>query len=227
MTQTWERLLFAHWPVPPNIMKEHLPKDLPLDTYDGYAWIGIVPFYMCGIRPRWLPAVPYLSAFLEINVRTYVVRDGKPGVYFFSMDAANPLIVQMARGVMHLPYFRAKMRIERSGVGWRYNSKRTYRFAPQAEFAGFYAPTSNVYRASAGSIDEWLTERYCLYTTHRETMYRGEIHHLPWPLQQAEAELETNEMHLEFHRYITASTAPLLHYADTLKALVWPLVKIT
>lgn len=227
MTQTWERLLFAHWPVPPNIMKEHLPKHLPLDTYDGYAWIGIVPFYMCGIRPRWLPSVPYLSAFPEINVRTYVVRDGKPGVYFFSMDVTNPLAVQLARGVFHLPYYRAKMQIERSGAGWRYNSKRTNRFAPHAEFAGFYAPTSNVYRASAGSIDEWLTERYCLYTTHSGTLYRGEIHHLPWPLQRAEAELETTEMHSEFHRYITASTAPLLHYADTLKTLIWPLVKVT
>lgn len=227
MTQTWERLLFAHWPVPPDIMKVHLPKHLPLDTYDGYAWIGIVPFNMCGIRPRWLPAVPYLSAFPEINVRTYVVRDDKPGVYFFSLDVTNPMVVALARGVFHLPYYRARMGMERSGVGWSYRSERTSRLAPQAVFTASYAPISNVYRASPGSIDEWLTERYCLYTTHGGILYRGEIHHLPWPLQRAEAELKTNEMHSDFNRYVTTSTAPILHYADTLKTLIWPLVKVT
>jgi hypothetical protein len=226
MTQTWEKLLFAHWPLPPDIMRKHLPRQLPLDTYDGCAWIGIVPFRMCGIRPRWLPEVPYLSAFPEINVRTYVVRDGKPGVYFFSLDVTNPLAVQFARRAFHLPYYRARMEIERAETGWRYRSERTGRFAPRAAFSGSYAPVSDVYRAPPGSIDEWLTERYCLYTTHEDSVYRGEIHHLRWPLQRAEAEFATNDMHADFNRYVADSTAPLLHYAESLTTLIWPLAKI-
>ncbi|MDR6878811.1 uncharacterized protein YqjF (DUF2071 family) [Bacillus sp. 3255] len=129
-------------------MKVHLPKDLPLDTYDGYAWIGIVPFHMCSIRLRWLPAVPYLSAFPEINVRTYVVRDGKPGVYFFSLDVTNPMAVALARGVFHLPYYRSRMGMEKAGVGWSYRSERTSRFAPQAVLR---APTRR-YRTFIGHL---------------------------------------------------------------------------
>jgi uncharacterized protein len=122
MHQIWHDLLFAHWPVPVKEIRRLVPASLPLDLFEGQAWIGVVPFRMTGIRPRFLPALPWLSAFPEINVRTYVNVQGKPGVYFFSLDATNPVAIQTAQWFFHLPYRRAVMKLQESAGRIHYQS---------------------------------------------------------------------------------------------------------
>src|ERR1700682_1008756 len=195
MAQTSHDLLFAHWPVDAALLRPHIPPDLEIDTFDGHAWLGIVPFRMSGVRLRWTPALLGLSAFPELNVRTYVTAQKKAGVWFFSLDAANAIAVAAARLSFHLPYFNARMRCEER-EGWiHYLSERTDRGAPAAILEGRYRPLSDFVEAQPGSLDHFLTERYCLYSAaSRERVYRGEIHHPPWRLQSAEAELVRNTM---------------------------------
>lgn len=219
MKQIWHDLLFAHWPLPPSAMRLLVPPQLTLDTFGGECWIGVVPFHMSGIRGRWLPALPGLSRFPELNVRTYVTYGGKPGVHFFSLDAANLPAVWAARTFYHLPYFHAAMTSEECNGSIHYSSRR--RGAP-AEFRARYHPIGPVQARAKGSLQHWLTERYCLYTTHRDQVYRGEIHHHPWPLQNAEGELETNTVAAAAAIRLP-ETAPLLHFARQLEVLIWPL----
>jgi hypothetical protein len=231
MTQTWYNLLFAHWPVPPDVMRRAVPGALELDTFDGQAWIGVVPFGMSRVYPRWTFAVPWLSYFLELNVRTYVTRDGKPGVYFFSLDAANPIAVELARRWYRLPYFNARMTMQpglgaRGAGGWiEYHSLRTHRNAPPAEFKSRYRPVGEVFLSRPGTLEYFLTERYCLYTTMPNgEVYRGEIHHPPWPLQVAEAEIDVNTMTspcLSPHGARLPDVPPVLHFARQLETVEW------
>ncbi len=207
MKQTWLDLLFAHWPVSPEHMRPLVPEQLSLDTFDGHCWVGVVPFRMSGIRAHWFLPVPGLSSLPELNVRTYVTYKGKPGVYFFSLDAASRAAVWGARTFYHLPYFFADMKsAERDGV-IRYSSIRRN---SQAEFRGSYRPTGPVREKMP--IERFLTERYCLYTTHKRELYRCDIHHLPWPLQDAEADIERNTV-AAAAQISLPDTAPLLHFA--------------
>ncbi len=219
MKQIWHNLLFAHWPLPPTALRHLVPSQLALDTCDGECWIGVVPFRMSGIRGRGLPAVPGLSRFPELNVRTYVTHDGKPGVYFFSLDAANLPAVWAARKFYHLPYFHAEMSCEDHDGIIHYSSRRHH---GPAEFRGSYRPTSEVQPSEKGSLAHFLTERYCLYTTHGGELYRGEIHHLPWPLQSAEAQLEINTVAAAAGIPLP-ETAPSLLFARRLEVLIWAL----
>ncbi len=220
MAQTWHDLLFAHWPVPAHRLRGLVHPALTLDTFDARAWLGVVPFRMSGVRPRFFPPVPGPSAFAELNVRTYVVAEGKPGVVFFSLDATNGLAVSLARRFFHLPYFRARMTCAAEGDGIRYASRRTQRDAPLAEFRGRYAPTGPVALAAPGSLDHWLTERYCLYAEDPGAgLHRCEIHHVPWPLQPARAEIELNTMADPVG--ISLDGPPLLHFARRLDVVVW------
>jgi len=200
-------------------MRPLVPAQLTLDTFDGQCWAGVIPFHMSGIRGRGLPALPGLSRFPELNVRTYVIYGGRPGVYFFSLDAGNLPAVWAARKVYHLPYFHAAMSSRELGGNIHYSS---HRLRGAAEFRGQYRATSDMRLREKGSIEHWLTERYCLYTTHRGQVYRGEIHHAPWPLQDAEAEFETNTVAAAAGILLPAS-APLLHFARRLEVLIWPL----
>ncbi|GAB4200095.1 MAG: DUF2071 domain-containing protein [Roseiflexaceae bacterium] len=221
MAMEWHDLLFMHWPVAPAALRALLPPGLELETFDGQAWLGVVPFWMRGVRARATPALPWVSAFPELNVRTYVRADDRPGVWFFSLDAANPLAVQVARATFHLPYFDARMAALRTAEGIDYRSTRTHRGASPAEFAARYRPIGPVQRAAPGSFDAWLTERYCLYAANRRgRVWRGEIHHAPWPLQPAEAEVERNSMAAPI-RLRLPDTPPLLHFARRLDVLAW------
>ena len=178
--------------MPAAPLRERLPAGLELDTREGQAWLGIVPFRMTGIRPRFLPPVPGISSFAELNVRTYVTRDGKPGVWFFSLDAASRLAVRAARAAFNLPYFDACMESRADGDAIAYTSERVHRGAPGATFRARYAPVGPVFRSAAGSLEEWLTERYCLYAADRNgRVSRLEIDHVRWPLQPATARFET------------------------------------
>jgi hypothetical protein len=219
MEQTWHDLLFAHWPVEASVLSPLVPKELPLDTYQGQTWVAVVPFWMSGIRGRFLPPLPGLSRFPELNVRTYVTRDGKPGVYFFSLDAASLPAVWAARATYRLPYFHAKMRTQERAGQIHYASQRIHQPTP-ATFRGRYGPIGKVGRRKPGSLEHWLTERYCLYTVARGRVYRGEIHHEPWPLQDAEAFIEENSM-ADGAGISLPERAPLLHFARQLRVLIW------
>jgi len=219
MRQTWHDLLFAHWPVGADQLRPLVPARIALDTFEGQCWIGVVPFRMSGIRGRGLPALPALSSFPELNLRTYVHYDGKPGVYFFSLDAANLPAVWAARTFFHLPYFHAGMTSTEQNGSIFYASRR---YGDSAEFHGRYGPVSEAALRKKGSIEHWLTERYCLYTIHDGQVYRGDIHHLPWPLQDGQAEFEQNTVAAAAGVTLPA-VPPLLHFARRLDVLIWPL----
>jgi uncharacterized protein YqjF (DUF2071 family) len=217
----WHDLLFMHWPVPEQVLRAQIPPALNLDTCDGAAWIGIVPFRMTGVRPRALPPAPWLSAFPELNVRTYVSIGDKPGVWFFSLDAANYMAVRLARMFFHLPYYDARMTSEGSDGYVHYASRRTHRDAPSAAFQGHYGPIGTVSYASPGTLDHWLTERYCLYAADRYgRVWRGDIHHARWPLQPAEAEVSINTMTQQIG-VVLPDTPPLLHFARHQDVVGW------
>jgi uncharacterized protein YqjF (DUF2071 family) len=196
MAQRWSDLLFAHWPLPVEAVRPLVPSSLPLDTYDGTAWISLASFYLSRLRAHWLPALPWISEFPELNVRTYISLGGKAGVYFFSLDAGSALAVAGARAVYHLPYFNASMSTSRAGNGLvSYASRRTDRRGRPAEFRAQYSPTGPAHPAAPGSLDHWLSERYCLYAVDAANRaYRADIHHRPWPLQPVDARIEVNTM---------------------------------
>jgi len=221
LAMRWHDLLFLHWPMKSEAIRPYIPAALPIDTFDGTAWIGVVPFRMSGVGPRLLPPVPGLSAFPELNVRTYVSVEGKPGVWFFSLDAGNALAVEAARDLFHLNYYNAHMACEPLGERVRYSSIRTHRNAPAAAFQGQYRPTGPAYRSTPGTLESWLTERYCLYAADRRgRIWRSDIHHASWPLQPAEAEIERNTM-TEQIRLTLPDTTPLLHFARFLDVVAW------
>jgi uncharacterized protein len=227
MKQTWHDLLFAHWALPASAVRPLVPAQLALDAFDGECWVGVVPFRMSGIRGRALPPFPGLSRFPELNVRTYVTHGGKPGVYFFSLDAANLPAVWAARAFYHLPYFHAAMTSHEHGENIQYASRRSSRrHRIPAEFRGSYRPTGEVRVRGKGSIEHWLTERYCLYTVHRGQVYRGEIHHPPWPLQDAEADIQINTV-AQADGVPLPPTTPLLHFSRCQEVLIWPLQRAT
>ncbi len=219
MQQTWHDLLFAHWPLPEAMLRPLVPAQLALDSFDGHCWVGVVPFRMSHIHLRGIVPIFGLSQFPELNVRTYVTYGGKPGVYFFSLDAANHPAVWTARAFFHLPYFYAAMSSQEVDGEIHYHSRRQ---GCVAEFSGQFRPVAEVGRSESGSLARWLTERYCLYTVHRGKVYRGEIHHPQWPLQDAAAELEINTVAAAAGIALPAGT-PLLHFACKLEVLIWPL----
>ena len=214
--QSWQDLLFAHWAVPSASVRALVPAELELQSFDGSCWMGVVPFRMAGVMRRPLPDLPWVSAFPELNVRTYVERDGKPGVWFFSLDATNPLAVWAGRRYFHLPYHRARIAIAQSDSEVSYESTR-----PGADFRAVYRPSSEVFRAAPGSLEHWLTERYCLYARAPDgSIWRNDVHHHPWPLQHATAEIHRNTM-LAIHGIEAPPQEPLLHFATRLDVVVW------
>ena len=220
MAQSWHDLLFAHWPVDADVLRPLIPPALAIDTFDGQAWIGVVPFRMSGVRLRGTPALPWLSAFPELNVRTYVTAEQKRGVWFFSLDAANAVAVAAARFSFHLPYYRARMTCRESD-GWiRYKSERSHGGAPQAKLEAQYRPEGEAFAARPGSLEHFLTERYCLYAAAKRRLYRAEILHPPWELQRAEAKFTINSM-AEGAGIRLPSAQPLLHFARRQDMVAW------
>jgi len=221
MAQDWEDLLFAHWPVAVEALRALVPSGLELDAFEGQAWIGIVPFRMSGVRLRWTPAVPGLSEFPELNVRTYVKAGGKPGVWFFSLDAANCVAVSVARAWFQLPYFRARMALEASGQETVYFSRRTDGRGRSERFEASYRCAGERFRAQPGTLDYFLTERYCLYAQRRDgAILRGEIHHAPWELQRATAKISVNTMTKDVG--VSLAGERLLHFSKLQQVIVWP-----
>jgi uncharacterized protein YqjF (DUF2071 family) len=220
MAQTWHDLLFAHWPMDPRELRAQIPSAFDLDLFAHDAWIGIVPFSMSNVAPRGVPSMPWLSEFPELNVRTYVRVDDRPGVYFFSLDAASALAVRAARTLLNLPYFSASMRVERVEDAIRYKSRREHSTQP-AELVAHYEPAGSVFQAHAGTLEYFLAERYCLYNVDRRGRpYRLDIHHPPWPLQPATARFERNTMAAASGIRLSAGS-PLLHFAKRQDMVAW------
>lgn len=224
MKQVWHDLLFMHWPMSAEQLRPLIPAELEIESCEGSAWVGVVPFHMSGIRAHWMPPIPGSSAFPELNVRTYVRVGGRPGVWFFSLDAANSLGVAAARHFFHLPYFRARMHAKSGPHGEiQYDSHRTHSGAPSADFRGSYrASNDNVFQAKPGSLEYFFVERYCLYAATRGRIFCGEIDHAPWQLQCAEAEIEVNTMAAASGITLPASK-PLLHFVRRQEVRVWAL----
>lgn len=222
MHQTWNDVLFAHWPIPIDEIQAIVPDSLTVDTFDGHAWIGIVPFWTSGVRPRFLPTVPFLSPLPEINLRTYVTINGKPGVYFFSLDTDQKIVVEAARHFLYLSYFRTKIDyIVQGNHNVHYHSIRNDSRANSGEFKAAYRPVGAEYLSVPGSLDHWLTERYCMYSVDTKgRIFRSEIDHSPWPLQQAEAEIEINTLLSSFGLQ-QPPIQPLLHFAKKLHVHAW------
>jgi uncharacterized protein len=221
MTQSWHDLLFAHWPVDAAQLRSRLPPGLDLDLFEGQAWVGVVPFHMTNVAPRGVPALPGVSAFPELNVRTYVRMHDKPGIYFFSLDASSTLAVTTARTLFGLPYFVADMEVRVEAEWVQYRSERA-----GAEFVARYRPTGAVFHAQRGTLDHFLTERYCLYTVDSSfKAHRLEIHHPPWPLQPAEAIIERNTMG-DAAGIRLAAMAPTLHFAKRQDMVAFPMTEV-
>jgi uncharacterized protein len=225
LTQTWHDLLFAHWRVDAEALRPLVPATFELDRFDGATWLGIIPFYMTNVTPRLVPALPWVSAFPELNVRTYVTVAGKPGVFFFSLDAGNPLAVGAARALLNLPYFSATMTVgERDG--WvDYASRR--HSPPAADFTARYRGLGDRTAPPGGTLEYFLTERYCLYAVdHAFRAYRLDIHHPPWPLESAEAEIAVNTMAGAAGLRLP-SMAPLLHFSKRQDMVCWAPERLT
>ncbi len=219
MLQTWHDLLFAHWSMPPEKIRPLVPQELELDLHDGQAYVAVAPFWMSGIRARWAPPVPGLHRFAELNLRTYVRYKGIPGVYFFSLDAASRMAVRGARWGYGLPYFFAQMGIKSAGEKLHYSSRRMEGPRP-ACFEGRYWPVAAPRRREPGSLEHFLTERYCLYTVDGSKVSRAYIHHLPWNLQDADAEIDVNTM-AQAAGIALPESKPLLHFSRIIEVLVW------
>jgi hypothetical protein len=243
MRQTWNDLLFAHWAMAPEYLRPLVPRELELDTFDGRCWVAVTPFYMTGVSVRGVPPLPGFSHAPELNVRTYVTVNGKPGVYFFSLDIFNVLAVAGARMIYALPYFYAYMAYgqrrdwveyfcgrvdrERANPAYHGNASPDLALLPTpAEFRGRYRPTSAVFHAAAGTLEHFLTERYCLYVVDRGHVLRADIHHVPWPLQRAEAQIAVNTMALADGIQLPLD-APHLLFARRLDVLVWRPKKVS
>lgn len=227
MTQRWNDLLFAHWPMPVSAIAPLLPDWLQADTFQDSAWLGAVPFWLDRIKIRGVPALLGLRSFPDLNLRTYV-RDqftGTRGIYCFSLDASNLLAVGVARLMYHLPYYWAQMTLEqRSEREFAFYSERRLASRPvifKAKYRGL-GPTHRTIEVRRGSFEYFITERSCLFSVnHAGEPIRASLHYIPWPLEEAEAEIERNDLAASIGIELP-KVEPVLHYSRRLAVYVWP-----
>jgi uncharacterized protein len=220
MEQGWYRLLFAHWPVPWKQIRDLVPPELEIDTFAGEAWVSIVPFEV-RLRPRWLLSLGKLWSFPELNCRTYVRYRGHAGIYFFSLDAGSLPAVLGARAFFRLPYFHSHMQFLREHSATRFKSERQ---SANISFTAEYRPASSIYNAVPGTLEHWLTERYCLFTMLNRDVFRTDIHHCPWLLQKVETEIFVNTVGTAAGLSIEGPPV-FVGYAEQQEVLVWPLCR--
>ena len=223
--QRWAQLLFLHWRVDARALRELVPAELAIDTHEGDAFVGVVPFTMTGVRPVWAPPVPGISNFHETNVRTYVVdRNGNPGVWFFSLDAASRVAVTLARTFLHLPYHFAQMSLSTGSSGETvYETNRLWPKPLPAHFSARYAASGEAFHALAGTTEHFLAERYILFAQHSDgRLVRGRVHHTPYPLQAVKL-LEWRESLLAASGIVRPDGEPLAHYASEVSVEIFGL----
>jgi uncharacterized protein YqjF (DUF2071 family) len=220
MVQRWHDLLFAHWRCPLTDLRPLIPEPLEIESFDGTPWISVIPFYMSGVRMRGAPPVPTAHAFEELNVRTYVTLNGRPGIWFFSLDAASLLAVVGARVGAYLPYFRASMTMTRQDGVIRYVSDRWSIAGPPASFAAEYRGVGPESNPAPRTLEHFLTERYSMYSSDGKRLWRGDIYHPRWSLQDAEARIDRNSM-IAAAGIGAPEGAPLLHFAKFQDVRFW------
>jgi uncharacterized protein len=224
MYQSWGKLLFIHWQIPVEALRPLIPARLTIDTYDGKAWVAIAPFTIWGLRPRFVPSLPWISHFHEINVRTYVHLNGIPGVWFFSLDVNRLPAVLGARNFFHLPYHHAGISLDQQDKTIVYTSRRKGGSKP-ADFDATWTIGADLPQAEPGSLDFFLVERYCLYASTNGKLYRSRIFHEPWPLQKAGLSRCYSSM-LEANGIRTPLGEPILHSGGPVHVAVWPLQEV-
>jgi len=226
MHQDWGKLLFIHWRIDEKLLRPLIPPRLQIDTYHGSAWIAIAPFTMWNISalPPFLPPVPGLSSAHELNVRTYVYLDDVPGVWFFSLDCNSSAAVFGARMLYHLPYYNADIELTEDAGAIDYSLARTD--DPPAEFSASWQVGKPLPPSEPGSLEFFLTERYCLFSEHDDKIYQARIHHRPWPLRAAEL-ISLESTMIESHGLPTPKEDPHLHYCEELSVDIWPLRRLT
>ena len=229
ISQSWNDLLFAHFAIDPPALRRLVPDALTLDLYDGVAWLTISPCCTSHMRPSGIPPVPGLSFFPQVNLRTYVTLQGKPGILYFSVDAANLSVVWFARTFFRMQFWHSAIQVSGATIQARASQDRSIYFRSSrlngrathpSELDVVYAPEGNSWRARRGSLDEFLTERYCVYSWNRRTYYRTEVHHQPWLLQRASVEIRTNSIADSLGLTLPA-TPDLCHFSRSLKMLAW------
>jgi uncharacterized protein len=227
LTQRWNDVLFAHWPVPVAQVAPLVPDGLQVETFQGSAWLGVVPFWMDRIKVRGVPSIPGARSFPELNLRTYVrdKQSGAAGVYFLSLDTSNLLAVAVGRTFYHLPYHWADIRLEQhTERDFLFESHRRFR-SQAVEFKARYrglGPTRKLAESHPGSLEFFLTERYCLFTANRSGQpIRANVHHVPWPLEDAEADIERNDLAAALGIALP-DEKPVLHYSRRLAVYIWP-----
>jgi uncharacterized protein YqjF (DUF2071 family) len=223
MIQDWLHLLFLHWPVSTEAFEKHIPAELSIDTYESSGWITVIPFKVDNLHFRALPPFPFISSYLELNVRTYVTYNGIPGIYFFSLDASDLLDVIGARTFFSLPYRKADMSFSTDETDQAFIFKSHYSKLNET-FKGTYNPISEFYTVTEGTLSHWLSERYCLYTERNGKLFRGDIHHTKWTLQEAVAEIHTNT--LASFLPGTLERDPIVHYSPFKRVFFWPLKRV-
>jgi uncharacterized protein YqjF (DUF2071 family) len=216
LAQTLDDQLFVHYRVPRDSLEALLPKGLQLDEHSGSAWLGVTPFAVTGSRLRGTLPLPLVSDYLQVNVRTYVTRDEKPGIWFFSLEASNRLAVEAGRRLHRVPFSHAAISCRRRGERFVFESARE----DGKTFSARYEPVGKPARPELGSVEHFLTERYCMYAAHGGRLLRGEIHHRPWRLRPAEADIELNGI---APSGVAPTGEPLLHFSAREDMLLWPL----
>lgn len=225
VTQTWNNLLFSHWPIPSKIIKEHLPSSLEVDLFDGQAWVGIIPFYVNHMRIRGLPSIPYFHAYVELNVRTYVTYKGTPGIYFFSLDANKWMHVIGAKIGAFLPYRYASMDMKEENHIIHFYSRRKHTKSEGEQLKLTYQSSSEIYLPNPDSLEYWLFERYCFFTSRGNYLYRGDIHHDRWRVSDAKVMIHANSMASFLpHKYIESQ--PLVHFSRKKQVFAWALKRL-
>lgn len=218
MRQVWRDVLFLHWPVQPELLRPHIPPALEIDTFEGYAWLGIVAFTMKGIYFRGLP-FSVVPPFSEVNVRTYVTYKGKTGVFFMSLDVDDWASLNIAKRWYRLPYHPANATVRVDGGTIHYTSVR--KSGKPLVFKGRCTPSNGAYFPVSGTLDHWLTEKYCFYTTrNKQDIYYGEIHHLPWPLKKADIQIDQHTLFSPLNIDLSKA-APIAHFSEGVDSLMW------
>jgi uncharacterized protein YqjF (DUF2071 family) len=223
MRMNWEDLLFMHWPVAPALLRKLLPEKVELETFDGKAWLGIVPFRMSGVGFRGLPNLPFASSFPELNVRTYVNDGQRSGVWFFSLDATSRLAVWGGRVLYRLPYKKASIDIDQDGHWIRYQSRRDTLGGKRIGLKVEYRPLGKTYSTAPGTLEHFLTARDCLFTQGAcGRIFRGDVRHPSWQLQTAQAIIHDNTMTAPLGIELP-SECPVLHFSRRTRVVAWSL----
>jgi uncharacterized protein YqjF (DUF2071 family) len=223
--QSWEELLFLHWRVDAGAVRRLVPDELDLDEHDGTAWLGITPFLISGFRLRGMFPVPVVSSFPELNVRTYVTAEDKPGIWFFSLDTPSLLAVEAARVAYRLPYFHARAALERKADRIEFTSARRNGERPFVFEATYRPAGGEASEPRLGTLEHFLTERYCLYARDERGLHRAEIHHPPWELRPADVEIRLNTMPPDGVEI--GGEKPLCHLAERQDVVIWSLEEVS